>query len=45
VTDSEIEEIANEIWAAAQTRPGEGVEDAVERIVEILKRSQATAEK
>lgn len=31
-----IEEVAHELWAAAQLAPGEGVEDAVLRIMDIL---------
>ena len=30
--------LAHEIWAAAQTAPGEGIEDAVERIAALLAR-------
>lgn len=31
------EDLAHEIWAAAQLTPGEGIEDGVERIMNILK--------
>ena len=31
-----ITEIAHEIWAAAQLMPGEGIEDGVRRVEEIL---------
>jgi hypothetical protein len=30
------DDLAHEIWAAAQTAPGEGIEDAVERVAAIL---------
>ena len=29
--------LAHEIWATAQLLPGEGIEDGVERIVDLLK--------
>lgn len=32
------DDLAHEIWAAAQTAPGEGIEDAVERIAALLAR-------
>ena len=32
------DDLAHEIWAAAQTAPGEGIEDAVERIADLLAR-------
>lgn len=32
------DDLAHEIWAAAQTAPGEGIEDAVERVAAILAR-------
>lgn len=31
-------DLAHEIWAAAQTAPGEGIEDAVERVADLLAR-------
>ena len=33
-----IDDLAHEIWAAAQTAPGEGIEDAVERVADLLAR-------
>lgn len=30
------DDLAHEIWAAAQTAPGEGIEDAVERVADLL---------
>lgn len=35
--------LAHEVWSAAQRAPGEGIEDAVQRIAAILSRSPATA--
>src|SRR5690606_18778274 len=32
------DDLAHEIWAAAQTAPGEGIEDAVERVAALLTR-------
>ena len=32
-----IDELAHEIWAAAQTVPGEGIEDAVERVAALMR--------
>ena len=32
------DDLAHEIWAAAQTAPGEGIEDAVERVAALLAR-------
>ena len=32
------DDLAHEIWAAAQTAPGEGIDDAVERIAALLAR-------
>jgi len=32
------DDLAHEIWAAAQTAPGEGIEDAVERVAALLDR-------
>jgi len=32
------DDLAHEIWAAAQTTPGEGIEDAVERVAALLAR-------
>lgn len=34
----DYEDLAHEIWAAAQTPPSEGIEDAVERIIALLER-------
>jgi hypothetical protein len=33
-------DLAHEIWAAAQLLPGEGIEDGVERIIEILEETR-----
>ena len=33
-----LEKVAHEIWAASQLLPNEGIEDAIERIVELLKK-------
>ncbi|KWI55778.1 hypothetical protein WM06_08155 [Burkholderia cepacia] len=35
--------LAHEVWSAAQLAPGEGIEDAVQRIGAILSRSPATS--
>ena len=39
--DKQLIDIAHEMWAAAQLVPGEGVEDGVDRIVDILARIDA----
>lgn len=35
-TPDEIEGDAHELWALAQLAPGEGISDAVDRIIEFL---------
>ena len=35
--------LAHEVWSAAQRAPGEGIEDAVQRVAAILSRSPAMA--
>ena len=37
VRSDDLLDLAHEIWATAQLLPGEGIEDGVERIVDILK--------
>lgn len=39
----ERDALAHEVWSAAQRAPGEGIEDAVQRIAAILSRSPAMA--
>jgi hypothetical protein len=36
--EEKIRELAHEIWAASQLFPNEGIEDAIERIVELLRK-------
>ena len=43
-TEAQIESLAHEVWAAAQTVPGEGIQDAVDRIVERLRAALAAKE-
>ncbi|WP_205710495.1 hypothetical protein [Burkholderia cepacia] len=38
-----VDGLAHEVWSAAQLAPGEGIEDAVQRIGAILSRSPATS--
>lgn len=35
-----IEELAHELWVAAQLMPWEGITDGVDRIIEILEREE-----
>ncbi|QIG77446.1 hypothetical protein EVB64_120 [Rhizobium phage RHph_TM61] len=35
--EEKMENLAHEIWAVAQTSPGEGIEDGVQRILDLLK--------
>lgn len=37
VNEINFDDLAHEVWAAAQLVPGEGIEDGVDRILEILK--------
>ncbi|MBM6427889.1 hypothetical protein JQC70_22295 [Burkholderia contaminans] len=39
----EADALAHEVWSAAQRAPGEGIEDAVQRVAAILSRSPAMA--
>lgn len=34
--DKDVNDLAHEVWAAAQLMPGEGIEDGVKRVVDIL---------